>query len=361
MTASVLRTIAAALLTTLLSVAMSEPTSAAHQPAQLGLTPVGQSGSYFDLTLLPGESRELQVELGNFGDEAVDARTYASDVYTIVNGGFGTELFGEAPSGITLWLDYASREVTLAPGAAVTIDFVISVPPDTPPGEYITGLVAENASPFAGSAQDGVAIHQVNRTAIAVAIEVPGPRRPALEIGGVTHAISAGTSVVAFHLSNSGNVHLVPAGDFTLRNHEGSALADSAVRLDTVYAGTSAIVEVPLSAPLSVGDYCAELSLTDPKAGADAATDCLPFTVTSPIEPDGASSEPGIGPIVGGTVDAVAANGLLITLIALAVLLSVAFVVFVRRRRRRDYIDARTAPVARPTGDPVGETRRHLR
>lgn len=347
MTTSVLRSAAAGLLLAgLLVVPIGGPARAAHEPAKLGLTPVGQDGSYFALTVLPGESRALQVELGNFGTEAVEARTYASDAYTIVNGGFGTELFGAEPSATTLWLDYAAREATLAPGEAVAIDFEVAVPEGTPPGEYITSLVAENAAPFAGSAQDGVAINQVNRTAIAVAIEVPGPRRPAFEIAGVTHAAVGGISVVTFSISNTGNVHLTPAGDFTLRDQQAGVVTQSAVRLDTVYAGMSASIELPLAAALEVGEYCAELVLADHDAGADASTECLPFVVAVPGEPDGALTEPGIGPIVGGTVDAVAKHRLLITMTALAVLLSVALVVFARRRRRRDYIDARTAPGA---------------
>ncbi|MBA3434932.1 MAG: hypothetical protein H0W60_04545 [Chloroflexi bacterium] len=48
--------------------------------------------------------------------------------------------------------------------------------------------------PYSGGDQGGVAIEQVIRTVVAVAIDVPGPRRPALEIGEVGHKEAAGMS-----------------------------------------------------------------------------------------------------------------------------------------------------------------------
>src|SRR4051812_9477393 len=71
---------------------------------RLGIRPIDYEG-YFTLEMKPGEKKKLTVELGNYGTQSVKARTYAADVYTLINGGFGVRLDGEATSGTTLWLD----------------------------------------------------------------------------------------------------------------------------------------------------------------------------------------------------------------------------------------------------------------
>jgi hypothetical protein len=316
---------------------MAGPVSANHEPARLGLTPVGQDGSYFELNLKPGQVRKLQVEAANFGHEETLARTYAADVYSIVNGGFGASLFGERPSGTTLWITYPAQEFTLGPGDAIAIDFKVELPPDTPPGEYVAALVIENAEPLRGSGT--IAVDQVNRSAIAVAIKVSGEETPALAIGDVRQQEVTGLSVVSFEVHNSGNVHLRPAGDFVLRDGGGTEIAASSVTMDTVYAGTSTLLEAPALELLGPGEYCAELTLTDQETGATDATDCLPFTVVAPADGDGLpfGGLPGVSQVV----DAIGGSVPLLPVLILLLLagLGALLLVFGRRRRRTTVVD----------------------
>lgn len=46
-----------------------------QQPVKLSLNPVDQPGSYFNLTIDPGQSRQLKAALGNNGSAAIPART----------------------------------------------------------------------------------------------------------------------------------------------------------------------------------------------------------------------------------------------------------------------------------------------
>src|SRR5712691_5784909 len=137
----------ASLLVAVASVGVPISADAASENARLGLTPIGQPGLYFDLTMVAGQAQQLSVEVGNFCHADVLARTYPSDVYSIVNGGFGAALFGAQPSGTSRWLDYRTQELTLKPGSAVRIDFRVRVPNGTPPGQYVTSLVAESLQP----------------------------------------------------------------------------------------------------------------------------------------------------------------------------------------------------------------------
>jgi hypothetical protein len=254
---------------------------AAEPLIRLGITPVDHDGTYFDLTLRPGQRRVLSVELANFGTEPVEARTYAADVYTIVNGGLGAELHDEPRSGPTRWVDYPTKTLELPGGHGTVIDLVVEVPSYAEPGEYVTSLAIENAEPITGSGS--VAINQVTRTVIAVAITVPGPRRPRLEIGGARHELANGVSVVSFTLSNSGNVHLRPEGEFFLETDDGRVVSRAPIKMDTFFARTDAVVEVPLAEALHPGTYCASLSLRDAEQEVSAVTECLPFLVEDSV------------------------------------------------------------------------------
>lgn len=268
------------------------PTLGSHEPPRLGLTPVGANGPYFDLTLEGGEAAHLEVQLANSGHADVLARTYAADAYSIVNGGFGARLFGEPTSETTRWLTYETREAMLGPGEAINLDLRVEVPINTAPGEYIAALVAENATPYR-EGEGSVALDQVNRVAVAVAIDVPGPARPNLTIGAMSHAMSAGTSHVSFKVRNLGNVHLKPTGDFALRDAQGNEMAATAAIMDSLYAGSATRFEAPLASALLPGSYCAELSLRDDATGASAASECLPFIVETAAAADENESRQG--------------------------------------------------------------------
>lgn len=322
--------------------------AAADQAPRLGLTPVGRAEAYFDLTLRPTEALQLQVEAANFGEEETVARTYAADVYSIVNGGFGAGLFGDEVSGTTGWLSYPTSEVTLGPREATVVTFEVAVPAGTAAGQYIAALVIENVEPVSGSGP--VALNQVNRNAIAVAIDVPGAREPALAIGGVTHKSVLGSSLLVFDVINPGNTHLRPAGAFRLLDARGSQVTDGAVAMDIVYAGTSTQLEAVLLDPLPPGDYCAELTLTDPETGATATIECTELTPASP-HPDGPNTTPVSPGMLPGTDQDLMPARLRLLLIAGSALVVAALLLAAWRRRRQRA--AASLPLRRWT--PVGE------
>lgn len=318
------------------SLAIAGPVLAEHEPPAIGLVAVDQDGPFFDLQMDPGESRELEVELSNKGHSEVIARTYAADAYSIIGGGFGTELFDEEPSGTTLWVDYPTRELNLPPEEGLVIEFTVTVPADAAPGQYITGVVVENSEPYRDpDAGEGIQFDQVNRTAIAIAIDVPGPREPSLEIGAIGHKVAAGMSFVTFEIANTGNVHLKPAGEFTLRDAAGEPIATYEPVMDSLYAGTETLLEAPLSAELAPGEYCAELSLADEETGAADETECLPFTVAAPDAGEGGASGPGgqTIPLVQPVIDAVAQDPRLLGALLLGVAV-IGFVLLLVLRRR---------------------------
>jgi hypothetical protein len=261
----------------LLSVAGVSGVSA--DEVKLIFLPVGQPGPYFDVTMRPGEKRAFEVSVGDAAESRVAVRTYAADVYTIVNGGFGGRLRDEARSGMTTWLDYPSATMEIRAGEAVHRPFTVTVPLDAGPGEYIASLVLENEIPIH---TDGtVSINQFVRQAVAVVVTVPGERLPGLTIGAASHQVVAGRSIVSIAVANPGNVRLKPAVAFTLFDASGATISQTRLRMDTFYALTSTFVEVPLATLLLPGAYSIRLSLYDSDEGAAADAEAIPLVVVA--------------------------------------------------------------------------------
>lgn len=258
---------------------------AAEQPVQLSLKPVGQDGGYFQLTLRPGQSRTVQVELSNVGESAVEARTYPADVYTIVNGGFGARLHGATPTGSTQWLHYETQVLQLAPGHPVRRRVTVSVPAATAPGQYVTSVVLENSKPVEGSGS--VALNQVIRQALAISIRVPGPLQPALAIHAAHHQLLADQSVVAVDVANPGNARLAPSGTMSIRDESGHLVHRSPIAMGSFYAHTSTRVEAPLPQQLPPGHYTVDLTLTNTEPAVRAVATELPLTIETPESDSG--------------------------------------------------------------------------
>jgi methionine-rich copper-binding protein CopC len=270
------------------STAPASATEGSEQPVRLSAKPLGQPGSFFDLTLEPDQERRLSIALGNHAEHTVAARTYAADVTTIINGGFGPNLRDQGATGATTWLDYPTEVVQLPPGNATTRSFTVRVPPGTPPGEYITSVILENDQPVAGSG--GVTLNQVVRQAVAVAIRVPGELVPALEIGAARHTEVAHRSVVAVEVANPGTARLTPAGEISVKDSTGRLVSQAPVSMDSFYSGTNTLVEIALAKALRPGAYTVDLTLVDADRGAKAVATGLPLTVEAPSATSDAGS-----------------------------------------------------------------------
>jgi len=279
-----------ALLSLLFALALPGAALASDTTVRLSVQPVGQAGPYFELTMQPGESQTLEVDLANDGSADLAVATYAADVYTITNGGYGGRLRGEPQTGATTWLGYPTEVVELAAGMRTRRAFTVAVPNGTASGEYISSLVVENDQPVVSS--EGISLDQFVRQAVAVVVTVPGPRMPELAIGEASHTVVTGRSLVAIDLDNGGNVRLRPVADFELRDSSGGQVSHSSVALDTIYAHTSTALAVPLAALLQPGTYHVTLRLADAAQGLSVERSDLTFVVAAPP----ATTEPGSGP-----------------------------------------------------------------
>jgi hypothetical protein len=307
---------------------------------RLAVEPVGANGQFFQLTMRAGESIQLTVDLANYGPASVRARTYAADVYSLINGGFGARLRDEAQSGTTTWLEYTTNVLVVEPNKAVRRTFRLAVPATTTPGEYITSLVLENEEPLSAGA--GVAFQQFVRSATAVVVTVPGIMTAGLALGDARHSFFQGRSVVDVLVENTGNERLKPVGRMTITTEGGTEVDTRNVMMDSVYAGTSTSLEVVLDRPLAPGRYFANVELADQARGGPASG-ARPFTVGElVVPPPAAPSGESLAPTVLGTaasgnaIDGILAPVLALVIGALTMVAIVGLLAWRRRRRRGD-------------------------
>jgi hypothetical protein len=101
-----------------------------------------------------------------------------------------------------------------------------------------------------------------------------------------------------------------------------------------VYAGTRTQLEAALSDPLPPGDYCAEVTLTDPETGATATIECTELTPASP-HPDGPNTTPGGPGMLPGTDQVLLPARLsLLPIVGWAFVVTALLLAAWRRRRR---------------------------
>ena len=209
--------------------------------------------------------------------------TYAADVISIVNGGLGIQASDAPATGVTTWVDYPTQTLEMKHGEGMAVTFNLTVPKGTAPGQYLTILVIQNADPIkgTGSGSDGVAINQILRQGVAVAITVPGDADAAMEVGAVSYKDNPVTDSVLIDVKNTGHLHLTPTGNVQIVDSTGATVLDTPVTMGKVYTGTETQIEIGLTKPLADGTYTATVALTDPDTGVQASEADVAFDVVA--------------------------------------------------------------------------------
>ena len=232
----------------------------------------GTDGDYFTLEAEAGTTSNLTVVLANIDDEPLSLQTYANDAIPIINGGFAIAAEGvtapDAP-GVAAWIDYPSETFDFEAGEGVEQTFTVTIPEDTPPGQYIAGIALETAEPIEVEGTD--LFNQVISKTIAVFIIVPGPEEPAFELGAPEVLADSALSRIVVPVTNTGNVLVKPAGEVVVRNASGETVLKAPVTMGSVYAGTTVQLSVPLTTPLPEGAYTVSVDVADEATGTTAS------------------------------------------------------------------------------------------
>jgi hypothetical protein len=216
---------AAAVLAMLGILASARPAVAAsglNQP--VGLIPAsgsnGNAGSYFVLGVAPGRSVTASAFISNPGQAARELKISRSTGGTAANGGTTFTRAFQPCSGVGCWVTGLPRAVTLPPGTGERLQFRVSVPPGTGPGQYLAGITAEVAaapSPtkvvVSGKATGKVNIIEQVTVAVAVTVGPVSALTTRLTIPGVSATSIGPTLRLNIGLKNTGQTFAHGAGN----------------------------------------------------------------------------------------------------------------------------------------------------
>lgn len=222
-------------------------------------------GTTFDVTIEPGSSVDLTVLLANVGLITQDLRTYSVNAFTAEGGGLGVAELGIEPNRVTSWVDYPEEVFTIEPGTGVERTFKVTVPEDTPPGEYVTALVGAHAE--AQQVEGSANFAQILRYATPIFITVPGKSATNYGINNIEISMEEEIVLVDFHLDNSGDMNVFLAGVVDILDGADQVVASIPVSIPPIYARDS--TPLRFGAPLTIpgGTYRARVSLEDSRSG----------------------------------------------------------------------------------------------
>ncbi|HWV23592.1 MAG TPA: DUF916 domain-containing protein [Thermomicrobiales bacterium] len=256
---------------------------------KFALVPVGDypEGYFDDLQVAPGESISLAVNVINLSSTELSLNAFKANAVNMVNGGFAAASPDEDPTGATNWIDFPATTVDLAPGGQQEISFSVTVPKDAKPGQYISAITVE--TPDAISLSGSSSLDFKLAYSISVGILVPGDKVTTFELGDPLVSVNNLLTSISVPVTNTGNYLVRPAGKLTLKNAHGDVIMSAPIAMESVYAGNTTDIELPLPDQMTPGDYVLDLSLTDVDSSATNSIENAKITIPSASNPRGIS------------------------------------------------------------------------
>jgi LysM repeat protein len=162
--------------------------------------------SIFVYELAPSESVKDAVQIFNNTEERKTIAVYATDAIVSSGGAFACAQAADEIKDVGNWIKISKETVTLAPGKNEVVPFTVTLPNDTEPGEHNGCIAIQEADAESASVGNGIALSF--RSAIRVAITVPGEIKKELSIQRVSLLNKIDKLIGTIALKNNGNVSL---------------------------------------------------------------------------------------------------------------------------------------------------------
>lgn len=170
------------------------------------------ANGHFDYALPSGGHIADRIEAVNLSSDAITLNMNSTNLLVSKSGAAGPAQPGDPPTGATSWIHLDRSTLVIPPGAVLTDPFTVSVPADTPPGDYLSALVGSLAG--GPTTPGGLTIE--TRVALIVKVTVQGALHPSVSAGPLVHHRSGGIEHFAVTVTNHGNVVVDLAGSMTL-------------------------------------------------------------------------------------------------------------------------------------------------
>ena len=171
-----------------------------------------------------GQTVRDAIIIANYDAVPLVLDVYAADGFTTTSGQLDVATREVAPRELGKWVVPAVDRVTVQPGEAVEVPFVITVPANAAPGDHAGGILTTLTSP---EVENGVTVDR--RLGIRIHLRVDGDLAPALAIedlrvdyAGTINPFGTGDATVSYTVRNAGNVRLSAAQAVSLAGPFGS-------------------------------------------------------------------------------------------------------------------------------------------
>ena len=165
-----------------------------------------RTASIFVYDLKPGESVNDAINLFNNSDQDKVIGVYAVDSIISSDGAFACEQEVDERNEVGSWIKLDRNEASVAPNQTEKVGFVVNVPVDAEAGEYNGCIAIQDKTALAQNTGNGISLNF--RSAVRVAITVPGNLVEQLEIKDTLLEVKDNKLIVSPILKNSGNVSL---------------------------------------------------------------------------------------------------------------------------------------------------------
>ena len=166
-----------------------------------------RSASIFIMTLKPEETGKNGVKLINTGTEPHTVQIYPVDGAASADGSFSCRQESEARKEVGTWVTLSKQKLTIEPNAEEVVDFNVTVPQGTGPGEHNGCIAVQDLANQPAKTGEGILLGF--RSAIRLAVRVPGKIVKQLEFVRVgIEPNHDGTIIVSPVAKNTGNVSL---------------------------------------------------------------------------------------------------------------------------------------------------------
>lgn len=178
--------------------------------------------SIFVYELKPNESVNDGVQIFNNTEETKTIAVYATDAIVSSGGAFACAQAADEIKDVGKWIQISKSTVTLSPGTNIVVPFSVTLPNDTQPGEHNGCIAIQEADAESANVGNGIALSF--RSAIRVAITVPGEIKKELTIQNITLLGKSDKLIGTIALKNNGNVSLDATVDTDLTGMFGGSL-----------------------------------------------------------------------------------------------------------------------------------------
>jgi hypothetical protein len=222
-------------------------------------------GHFYVLDANPGDTVTQSFRVSNPNDHPVSATIEAVDATT---GEVTGVQLGQpsSPKALTSrWIVVSSPEVTLAPNEGRDIPFTVHIPSSAKPGQYLAGVSASVPLSSDGTKpnqpppdQAGFSLAVRFQRAIAVEVDVPGPRAPKLVVDGAEPSASSGGINLGVHIRNDGNAFAHGTGVVRVPDTN----TDFSFPVNTFVPGTAIVFPMQWTKTVVPGTHHIQVDLT---------------------------------------------------------------------------------------------------